>query len=161
MFLFCNLPAKVQSLYRNCPIRHHLLYFFYLIAPFCLRMQGCAAIKQCSWSPEAMTLGARSNALGCWEQCFQTLGTMLLGAGSIAFGFQKQCSTAFKAMTLPQERPASNIRKQAFFCFSLPTGEGWGGAPLSLGRQRWRATPLLRRGRGRFYFTTTFFPLRI
>ncbi len=123
MFLFCNLPAKVQSLYRNCPIRHHLLYFFYHITPFRLPMQGCAAIKQCSCMLKAMLLGAGSNAFRCWEHCFQALGAMLLASQSNALGSQKQCPTAFKAMIQAQERPASIIRKQAFLRFSnLPLG---------------------------------------
>ena len=120
MFLFCNLPAKVQSLYRNRPIRHHLLYFFYLKSPIMLAEVGMRSHK-------AMLLVAKSNAFRRWEQCSWMLGAMLSGAGSIAFGVQKQCSTPFKAMILAQERPASIIRKQAFLL--LPPywgGLGWG-----------------------------------
>ena len=61
MFLFCNLPAKVQSLYRNCPIRHHLLYFFYLITPILFAEAGMRIHK-------AMLLHAKSNDFRRWEQ---------------------------------------------------------------------------------------------
>ena len=92
MFLFYNLPAKVQSLYRNCPIRHHLLYFFYLITPIPFANVGMRIHK-------AMLLHAKSNDFRRWEQCFQALGAMLLASQSNALGSQKQCPTAFKAMT--------------------------------------------------------------
>ena len=118
---------------------------------------------------KAMLLHAKSNALGRWEHCFQMLGAMLSGAGSNALGVQKQCSKKPKAMPYGIQGNDISTRKA---CFQHPEaglfvpppywgGLGWGSISLPLGRQRWRVTPLLRRGRGRFYFTTTFFPLRI
>ena len=107
MFLFCNLPAKVQSLYRNCPIRHHLLYFFYLITPILFADAGMRIHK-------AMLLHAKSNAFRCWEQCFQALGTMLSGAGSNALGVPKQCSRKPKAMPYGFQGNDISTRKACF-----------------------------------------------
>jgi hypothetical protein len=127
MFLFCNLPAKVQSLYRNCPIRHHLLYFFYLITPILFADAGMRIHK-------AMLLHAKSNAFRCWEQCFQTLGTLLSGAGSNALGVPKQCSKKPKAMPYGFQGNDTGTRKACFQhpeagLFALPPywgGLGWG-----------------------------------
>ena len=176
MFLFCNLPAKVQSLYRNCPIRHHLLYFFYLITPILFADAGMRIHK-------AMLLHAKSNAFRCWEQCFQTLGTLLSGAGSNALGVPKQCSRKPKAMPYGFQGNDTGTRKACFqhpeaglFAFSpSPPWGDWSGAlsPSPWGGNAGARLPsfggvgggcppsLLGRAGVGLYFTTTFFPLRI
>lgn len=136
---FCNLPAKVQSLYRNRPIRHHLLYFFYLKSPISFANVGMRSHK-------AMLLVAKSNALGRWEQCFQTLGTLLSDTGSNALSVPKQCSRKPKAMIYAFQGNDMGTRKA---CFQHPEA-GLFASPSLRGRV----------GVG-LYLITTFFPLKI